>query len=151
MKRLVLLLALVACSKSGDGEHRQKHEDRAEPQTSITAFSIAVTIGDKHETWTPETFSKVEHVAQTNKSGQDRETWSLREIAKILVGPTARVTTVTGSNGTKAIDQAAWGDPARTPIVHLTRRGALKFRWASGDGTWSEAEVHDVSALEVQP
>jgi len=64
------------------------------------------------------------------------------------VGPNARVVTVTGDVA-KPIDPAAWADPNVTPILHTTKRGTLKFRWANRDGTWRETEVKDVTKLEI--
>jgi hypothetical protein len=135
----VLCLLLVAC----------KHEDRNEPQQAEAAFSLSVSIGQEHETWTRETFSSVKRTFALNKSGESRDAWSLRAIAKELVGPTARVAKVIGPSGAKVIDANAWADLTRSPIVHVTRRGSLKFRWAASDGTWGETEVNDVSALEI--
>lgn len=148
MRRALLLVVALGCSKSESGP--AKHEDRGHAQDRATTFSLAVTIGEKHETWTPETFAKVAHSASKNSSGNDRDTWSLRELAK-LAGPTARVTRIVGEGGAKDIDAAAWADPARVPILHSTRRGTLKFRWAAPDGTWGVPEVSDVNALELAP
>ena len=64
------------------------------------------------------------------------------------VGPNARVVAVIGDQR-KEIDAAAWADADRTPIVHRTRRGWLKFRWADKSGAWGEADVKDVSGLEI--
>ncbi|HEY0191859.1 MAG TPA: hypothetical protein VGC42_12145, partial [Kofleriaceae bacterium] len=83
--------------------------------------------------------------------GEARDVWSLRELAHQLVGPSARVTAVTGEDGTKAIDAAAWSDATRTPLLHTTRRGTLKYRWADASGKWGETEVKEVSRLEIAP
>jgi hypothetical protein len=83
--------------------------------------------------------------------GEDRDTWSLRDLAHTLVGPSARVVNVVGPEGSRAIDAAAWNDAARTPILHTTRRGTLKYRWADKDGRWSDAEVKDVSRVDIEP
>ncbi len=56
---------------------------------------------------------------------------------------------VVGGEATKSIDAAAWADPARTPILHTTRRGNLKFRWADKDGAWGDTEVKAVTRLEL--
>ena len=49
------------------------------------------------------------------------------------------------------IDGATWADPGRTPILHTTRRGALKFRYTDAKGKWGEADVSDVTGLELAP
>ena len=99
-------------------------------------------------TWQQDVFDRVPHLASANKAGESRDTWSLRDLAHTIVGPRARVVAVIGDKR-EEIGAAAWADPARTPIVHRTRRGWLKFRWAAKDGTWGEAEVKDVSGLEI--
>lgn len=48
-----------------------------------------------------------------------------------------------------AIEPAAWADASKVPIVHRTRRGGLKFRWTDDKGTWTAAEVKDVTGLEL--
>ncbi|HET7503472.1 MAG TPA: hypothetical protein VFK02_20765 [Kofleriaceae bacterium] len=77
--------------------------------------------------------------------------WSLRELTHALVGPAARVTSITGADGTRMLDRATWDDPSRTPLLHTTRRGTLKFRWADASGTWGESEVKDVTRVEIAP
>jgi hypothetical protein len=165
MKRALLLVALIACkSEPTQAAHANEgatanaaaastapahHEDRAQPATAAPALSLAVTIDGAAATWNADAFAKVAHAPGTNNNGESRDVWSLRELAHTLVGPNARVVSVTGENGTKPIDPAAWADASRTPIVHTTRRGTLKFRWADAAGTWAEAEIKDVSKLEI--
>jgi len=54
--------------------------------------------------------------------------WSLRELAHTLIGPQARVVSVSGTTR-PAIDPAAWADASRIRSLHTSRRGTLKFRW----------------------
>lgn len=156
MRTLLILAVVGGCSKSDAPSEapttsKGTHEDRAQKQQKVTDFVVDVTIGDAHEKWTPETFAKVAHYASKNHGGQERDTWSLRELAKTLVGPNARVTKVIGGNTVKEIEAAAWADTARVPIVHSTRRGTLKFRWATSEGVWGDPEANDVMALEIVP
>jgi hypothetical protein len=155
MKWLVVALAVVACSKhedapaTGSADTRpHHHEDRGDPADKPAALSLAVTVDGTPATWAKDAFDKTPHYASTNNGGESRDVWSLRELAHQVVGPTARVVAITGDI-TKPIDAAAWGDPGRTPIVHTTRRGTLKFRWADKDGKWLDTEVKDVTKLEL--
>lgn len=61
------------------------------------------------------------------------------------------MTSVTGADGTRTIELGAWDDATRTPLLHTTRRGTLKFRWADTEGKWGEAEVKDVVKIELAP
>ena len=134
-----------------DKEHHRKHEDRREPVVAnAPPLALEVSVGGKPATWSQDAFDKVAKYTKGN-DGEARDVWSLRELAHQLVGPNARVTTVTGEDGTKQIDAAAWSDPSKTPLLHTTRRGTLKYRWADGDGKWGESAVKDVSRIEIAP
>ena len=132
MKRLLLAVALVACSKSNASQPPVHHEDRHDPAAAAPKLELDVKVDGVAATWQQDVF----------------DTWSLRELVHSAVGPNARVVAVIGDKRTE-IDPAAWADADRTPIVHRTRRGWLKFRWAAKDGTWGEADVKDVSGLEI--
>jgi hypothetical protein len=108
-----------------------------------------VTVDGVGGRWTGDSFAQVPRLPGKNRDGEARDVWSLRELARRLVGPTARVTGVTGAGGTTTLAPEAWADAARTPILHTTRRGTLKFRWADREGAWQEAEVKDVTALAI--
>ncbi|HEX2685112.1 MAG TPA: hypothetical protein VHN14_00765 [Kofleriaceae bacterium] len=166
MQRLAWILLLAAgCSKSADrspadtpGEppagaagsvHHRKHEDRREPVVaSAPPLALDVRVKGATATWHQEAFDKVPRYTKGN-DGEARDVWSLRELVHQLVGPTAQVTSVTGDDGTRAVDRAAWDDASRTPLLHTTRRGTLKFRWADANGRWGESEVKDVVRIEV--
>ena len=144
MRTAVLVLWLVVgCSKG--------HEDRHEAQVAPTRLRLAVAIaGDATATaWSDAAFTGTPRVSGHASDGEARDTWSLRELVHHNVGPAARVTAVIGGADRVAIDPAAWGDASRTPILHTTRRGSLKFRWANADGAWGETVVKNVTALEV--
>jgi hypothetical protein len=147
MKRLALILAIAACGKHADppAEHS---EDRHKPALATPPLTLAVTIDGSAATWPQAVFDRTTHFTSENHDGDARDTWSLRELVHGMVGANARVTTVIGETR-KPIDAAAWVDPSKTPIVHRTRRGALKFRWADAKGAWSDDAVNDVTSLEI--
>jgi hypothetical protein len=147
--------ATTAPSASGSsrGGHHGGHEDRHDPAERPAALTLEVKIAGATKTWQKDAFDKVPKFAlgSVGNDGEDRDTWSVRDLAHTLVGPRARVVAIVGPDETRTIDRAAWDDPARTPILHSTRRGTLKFRWADKAGKWSEAEVKDVSRLAIEP
>jgi hypothetical protein len=163
--RWALLLVIAACSKSADPAPAEpppqpqaaqaataKHEDRHEPASAAPAISLAVSIAGAPSagtTWTGETLASAPRMAGAASDGEARDTWSLRELARRNVGPDARVVAVIGPDGKQAIEPAAWSDATRTPILHTTRRGSLKFRWADKDGHWGPTVVRDVTGLEI--
>ena len=120
-----------AATKAAQPDERpHHHEDRNDPATAPAVLSLDVTVDGAAAKWNADSFAKAPHFQGTNNSGESRDVWSLRELAHALVGPTARIVSVTGEGGTKVIDVKAWDDAARVPILHTTRRGALKFRWS---------------------
>lgn len=136
---------------SAEGAHHRKHEDRREPVIAdAPPLKLDVTAKGTTATWHQDAFDKVARYAK-GTDGEARDVWSLRELVHQLVGPTARVTSVTGDDGTKTIDLAAWDDATRTPLLHTTRRGTLKFRWADASGKWGESEVKDVVRIDLAP
>jgi hypothetical protein len=153
MKHLALLVVLLgACSKHADppaAGSAAHHEDRHDPAIATPPLSLAVTIDGSAATWPQAVFDRTTHFASANNDGEARDTWSLRELVHGTVGATARVTTVIGETR-QVIDAAAWADPTKTPIVHRTRRGGLKFRWADATGAWGETGVKDVTGLEIK-
>jgi hypothetical protein len=147
------LVVVIACSKSGEHGEREPapaphHEDRHEPAIAAPSLDLAVTIDGVRATWHRDELERAPRGSGTNNEGAARDTWSLRELVHRNVGPTARVVAVAGASR-KVIDADAWSDTARTPILHTTRRGTLKFRWADATGAWGETEVKDVTQLEI--
>lgn len=162
MRWMLLLAAIAACSKAADppGDPPPsaparaaialaKHEDRHERATAPSKLTLAVTIAGAPATWTADASAGIPKLAGTASDGEARDTWSLRELVKRNAGPTARVIAVISAGEKQAIEPAAWDDPTRTPILHTTRRGTLKFRWADKDGRWGETIVKDVTGLEI--
>lgn len=144
--KIAFLLLAAACSRD-----KGKQEDRTDPTVAPAQLSLRVTIAGTPSTWGADVFAAVPHHVSANNSGDGRDTWSLRDLVRKQVGPTARVVSVSGSDGTKPIDAAAWNDTAQTPVIHTTRRGTLKFRFEDAAGKWGQSLVSDVSALEIVP
>jgi hypothetical protein len=148
MKLALCLVLAAACGKSEPAEPAH-HEDRADPAVASPALGLEIRVdGAVAAKLDQALFDRVAHFQRANNSGEARDTWSLRELVEAGVGPSARVTAVIGESK-KAITAAEWNDASHTPIVHRTRRGTLKFRWADKDGKWGESDVKDVTALEV--
>jgi len=147
MKHALWLVLAIACSKS-DEPPVVHHEDRHEPAVDPAKPMLEVSIDGAMTTWSRDAFDKLPRRAGKASDGEARETWSLRELAHQAAGPNARVVAVVG-DARKTIDQAAWDDASRTPILHATKRGALKFRWEDGAGQWGDTEVKDVTKLEI--
>ena len=143
--------AAVRPAESGDKPHHAKREDRRDPAVpDAPPLQLAAVVDGTTQTWQKAAFDRVARFTGNTRAtdGEARDVWSLRELAHTLVGPTARVTAVTG-DGTRTIDRAAWDDASHTPLLHTTRRGTLKFRWADAAGAWGETEVKDVTRIEI--
>ena len=119
------------------------------PEAAAPSVKLDVTIAGARSTWSADAFAKAAKFPSVNNSGEARDAWSLRELVRANVGPTARVVSVIGADGAQPIDEAAWNNAEQTPVLHATRRGSFKFRWADKAGTWGEAEVKDVTAIEI--
>lgn len=129
---------------------RSHSEDRDERPTAPAVLTLEVAVDGAKATWNKDAFERVPRLTGHNRSGESREAWSLRAMAAEIVGPGARVTSVTGGGETVAISAEQWNDTTRTPILHTTRRGTLKFRWVEPDGEWQEdAAVRDVTGLAI--
>lgn len=137
--------------RNGGHGHTNGQEDRRdEPAVDAGALKLDAKIGGALTAWQKSSFDRVPRYA-VGSDGEGREVWSLRDLAHTLVGPNARVVAVYGKRETRRLEPAVWNDAKRTPILHTTRRGTLKFRWADKDGTWDDAEISDVSLVEIEP
>jgi hypothetical protein len=149
------ILALAACSKSSPPAAAKTepavatHEDRHEAQAAPAKLTLAVEAGGTTTVWAEPEFLKVPRMAGAASDGEARDTWSLRELVHTLVGPAARIATVVGPDGAKEVSADDWNDAHKTPILHTTRRGTLKFRWADATGAWGDTVVRDVSKIVI--
>ena len=82
--------------------------------------------------------------------GESRPGWSLRDLAA-AVSAGARVTAVIGADGERIdIDDAAWSDTARVPVLRTNRRGSqVKFAWSRAGVAERETEVRSVARIEL--
>jgi hypothetical protein len=164
--RRVWILALALGCKSSDpapvvpapvaadpapGGSGNKHggTDRHKPVNADAApVEVGVSIKGVTSKWDKAAFDKVPRYAK-GTDGEMRDVWDIRNLVHTLVGPTAHVVSVTGEGGSKPF--AGWDDATRTPILHTTRRGTLKWTWADSNGKWGETEVKDVTQLVIEP
>lgn len=140
-------VASPVTAPSASAKHRREERHEGAVPAKV---ELAVTIGAEKKTWRAADLAKVPMSKGTANDGEDRETWSLRDIAHTLVGPNAKVVAVVGDKRAP-VDAAAWSDPKRVPVLHTTRRGALKFRYTDAGGVWGDSEVSDVTGLEIAP
>lgn len=162
MRTLGWMVVLAVGCKSADkppeatpatGSAKFKHVagDRRNPVIAdAPPLELAVSVKGVASVWKQDSFDKVPRYTK-GPDGEGRDVWSLRELAHVLVGPTARVVAVAGEGGTKPVEPAGWDDATRTPVVHTTRRGTLKFTWTDAEGKWGETVVKDVTRLEIEP
>lgn len=101
-----------------------------------SAISIAVTVDGAAKVWAVKDITSVPSIEVEGDSGDGaRSAWDLRTLAGKLVGPTARVTTMTDEKGkVLEIKPESWSDTAKNPLLRINRRGIVKFVWASPDG-----------------
>lgn len=170
MRLLVLGLALcISCGKGGDEKPPEAaaakpaaaaapaatpaaapvREDRDPPAERPAALSLEVTIDGKAATWNQDVFDKVGKLPGADRGGEARAVWSVRALATEMAGPGARVVSVSSDESTMAITPEQWADAEQTPILHSTRRGTFKFRWAKKSGEWLGDAVRDVTRLEI--
>ena len=142
-------VAPSAPAEPGEKDKPRKHGDKHNPMDPNAApLTLDVSIGGQVTTWKKDSFDKVPRY-NIGSDGEARDVWSLRELATTLVGSGAHVVSVTGEDGTKPMDGSGWADMTKTPILHTTRRGTLKFTWADDKGTWGETVVKDVTKIEI--
>src|SRR5258708_38763265 len=97
---IVVVAAAVACSNATPpAKTETKPEDRHQPQTAPSKLVLEVVAGGTTTTWHEGELAKVAKIVGTASDGEARDTWSLRELARTLIGPTARIETVIGPDG----------------------------------------------------
>jgi hypothetical protein len=151
MRLAAVIVLVVACGKGQDPADRPPppHEDRHVAAVAPSHLRLEVGIGSATSVWNDAAFAAAPKLAGSASDGEARDTWSLRELVVKNVGPSVRVSQVIGAGSAVTIDAAAWEDMTRTPILHTTRRGTLKFRWADAKGAWGETVIRDVTRLEL--
>jgi hypothetical protein len=107
--------------------------------------------GRAASTWTADAMHKVKHYAAPS-SPDDRDAWSLRDLAASLVGPKARVVAVSGDGERVEIKKAEWTDAKRIPILRVGGGGTrIKLRWVDAAGKMGDAVVKNVQRIDVEP
>ncbi len=135
----------------GGSGNKHGGTDRHKPvEPNAPPVEVGVSIKGVTSKWDKAAFDKVPRYTK-GTDGDMRDVWDIRNLVHTLVGPTAHVVSVTGEGGSKPFDHVAWDDATRTPILHTTRRGTLKWTWADGSGKWGETEVKDVTQLVIEP
>jgi len=99
------------------------------PPAPASNVRIEVVGAGSAVVWTHADLDRVARLPYTNDDAESREAWSLRDLARVLVGAGARVTAVDGEGRQVALDPQRWGDPALLPVLRVTRRGLVKFQW----------------------
>ena len=78
--------------------------------------------------------------------------YSLKDVVGHAVAAKARVVTVhLGDGQSVAVDDKAWADASRTPVLWQNRRGFFKLGWIDKTGHWMPAtmELRDVRSIDV--
>lgn len=125
------------------------------PPSEATAVRLAVTVGGRVSSWGRADFDRVQPLGYTTKEDEARDAWSLRELARALVGPHARVVAVEGEGKRVEISKARWLDPSGVPALRITRRGLVKLQWLTHEGKPASQtgvepiELRGVTAISV--
>jgi hypothetical protein len=144
-----------ASAQKARGVRRIRLIDPGMAQASGPKIGFKVILDDDPaKEWTSaNTRVKPFSVAASDGEGQ-RDVWPLRDLAKeIAQSDDAMITAVVGEEGGKAvIEEAAWKDQTRIPVLRTNRRGAIKFTWL-GDkhqGLIDAEEVRDVVKIKIK-
>jgi len=122
---------------------KEKTEER-EQVTDIKPLAVKID-GKDAAPWS------YEQLAKLTEGKEKRDTWSLREAAKQLVGPKARVVAlVNGEDERMELDKAMWADESRTPNMRVNRQGLFKFSWSGANPMQGgDAQLRNVRAVEL--
>lgn len=162
-----LLLVLPACQRKapaagteksaaplaqkGEGQHQPgaHHHDDSAPGASQSALEVLVN-GKPAGAWTAAKLAEVAPVQVENRAGEGRQGWSLKSLARALVGPNARVVAIANDEADRVeIAEKDWFDPSRTLVMRPTHRGDFKVQWVASDGSPSDAVLKHVARVEL--
>jgi hypothetical protein len=135
--------ASSASATAGHGDHRNQRRGQA----AATSLEVVVD-GKPAAAWTGAELAAAAAVTVTNQNGETRQVWPLQTIVHKLVGPKARIVALDADGDRVDVDAKAWNDPARTLVLHLSRRGEYKAHWVSG-GVADEALIKGVRKIEI--
>jgi hypothetical protein len=160
-----LLFALPACQRapaaeaSGAGSAAVKaegthapgaHQHRNDPPSAGEASVEVLVNGKPASAWTAAKLASISPVQVANRAGEGRQGWSLKELARALVGPNARVVAIANDEADRVeIAQKDWFDPSRTLVMRPTHRGDFKVQWVATDGSPADAVIKHVARVEL--
>jgi hypothetical protein len=128
-------------AREHDGTARRDRDgDESERRLPERALEVRLN-GAAASPWRPEQVAAIPAMHVQNKQGEAREAWSVDDVAHKLVGPTARVVAVLGTNAKRVSVDAA---PGHTLVLRVTRDGEYKAQWSDGGQV-----LHDVRGVEV--
>jgi hypothetical protein len=139
-------------STTSSGQQQGERDEKPAFSSHGGVQVAAVVDGAPGRAMTGADLAKVKAMQVEGDSGEEtRDAWSARDVAAALYGPTARITSIKGEDGKSVtIDQAAWRDAARIPVLRINRRGLVKFFWSTTTGAPLVAgEVRGVTEIQV--
>jgi hypothetical protein len=137
--------ATQAAAKGARGD-KPKAQDNA-------PIELDAVVDGKALHWTRAELAKIPAISVSGDSGDgQRAAWSLRDIVKTLVGPTARAVELKGeAGGSLKVEAALWQDGTKQPVLRQNRRGILKFYWVDQAGRPIEGDgLRGVREVDIQ-
>lgn len=129
------------------GEKSDGEKDERAQVTQIKPLDVVV---DKKPamTWS---FDQLTKLGGKVAPDLNKASWSLRDAAKELVGPRARVVAVSNADDERMeITKAQWDDASKTPMMRVNRQGQYKVSWSGANPMEGAAvELRNVRSVEV--
>ena len=115
----------------------------------VAKSPLAIVVDGKPAAdWSPSEVATLPRLQLTNKNGETRDGWSMRDAAK-KIAPSARVTALVGEDGERlAIAPADWSDAQKTLVLKVSNRGSYKAHWVAADGSSGDAILKNVARVE---
>jgi hypothetical protein len=129
------------------GEKTDGEKDERAQVTEIKP--LEVTVDQKPgATWS---FEQLTHLGGKKPEDLNKASWSLRDAAKELVGPKARVVAVKNAEDERMeISKAEWLDEKKTPMMRANRQGQYKVSWTGANPMEAAAtELRNVRSIEI--
>jgi hypothetical protein len=127
----------------------KKSTDEREQVTEIKPLAVKVD-GKEVEPWTWDKLSKL-NTPKEGETSVSRDSWSLRDAAKQLVGPKARVVAVVNDEDERMeLAKEQWSDAAKIPAMRVNRQGQFKFQWGgSNPMEGGDSQLRNVRLVEI--
>lgn len=115
----------------------------------VARSPLAIVVdGQPAAAWSPAEVAALPRLSMTNKNGETRDGWSLRDAAKKIAAG-ARVTALVGEDGERlAISPGDWSDAHKTLVLKVSNRGSYKAHWLAADGSSGDAVLKNVAKVE---